>query len=521
MTSVAKLLNGDSNNPFGDVLTDDYLDWVESETDIWNQSPQLQQVAYVAKSREVSPWGVLLALQVHQMSLIEPNVVLVARNGQPGFGLADGKATSMFAAILAATGGGKSDVITIASGLIPPSGVMADGTGQGMAKSFAETKLITEDEDGNKLENPYYVNRYTAYSLVMHAPEIDDLAAELGREGSKTSGTLRKMWVGEITGSTTGDVSRRVTLRPNTYRFGGIWGIQPSQAAPLLAGAEGGTPQRWTWAPSEDLRDNVQRTTPPPNVSFPVPSWNVGGALYGASGSVMPRDITYDTILPAPIWVHWSPKMQRDIPRMQQERRDLKQKVRKAKQSGTLTPELESLAKKSMMESHLILTQIKCAVGMAFLHGRCNPSDLDWELAEAQIEVSRRCLAEAWEESTLKLYGDLRQRGRERGIEQHASRQSIDFQERADVISAADSIWLKLSKMPQAKYQLERGASKKQRQFIDEAIELLTDGGGVTNEMGTPKVAAYGNDGKYWAVYNGAIIEPEGMRFVPFGGKDQ
>ena len=517
--SVAHFLKDNDGNPFGEVITDEWLNWLEAETGIWDHSPQLQHVAFTAQDREVSAWGLLLSLQVHQLSLVEPNVVLVSRNGRPGLGLKDAKSLNMYAALLADTGGGKSDTITIASELVPPKGLVSGGTGQGLQKTFAETKLVSEDGDGNKIEEPYYVNRYLTNSAVIHVTEVADSAAEFGREGSSTASTLRKMWVGEITGATTGDVSRRVTLYPNTYRFGGIWGIQPQCSEALLTGAEAGTPQRWTWAPGEEFREDLNRTMPPQNVTFPVPSWNVGGNMYGTSGGVFPRDVVADTPLPAPIWVPWSPQMHADIPPLQAERKKLKRTIRQAKQSGKpLSAELERESKRVMMESHLILTRIKCAVALAFLHGRTAPTDTDWIFAGAQVEVSKRCLAEAWQETERKLYGDLTKRGTERGIEQHATQRSLDFENQRYVHNElAPVVWKKCSDMPLPRYRLANNGSTKQRQFIDEALELLIEGGGIPSATGQPKMLAYGNDGKYWAMYNGAVIEPPGMKFVPHG----
>lgn len=518
------LAQGDEN-PFGPVLTDEWLTDLEDSTNIWDQSDILRYIAHTAAERAVSAWGLLLALQVHQMGRIDPTVVLVSRNGKDGMGLADAKASSIYAALLAETGGGKSDVIGLASALIQPTHIISDGTGQGIAKAFAETKLVTEDKQGNKLTEPYYSCRYLTHSVIMHCPEIDDLAAEFGRDGSKTSGTLRRMWVGEITGSQTGDVSRRVTLRPNTYRFGGIWGIQPAQAAPLLEGAAGGTPQRWCWAPAEEFREGLVRTPPAAASVFARPVWHAGSTTFGAPGNTasglstaLPTEIAADTQLPPPTWIRWSAHMHRDIPLMQERQKEARKAVRAAKNANKLTSAISAEAQRAMMESHLVLTRIKLAAGMAFLHGRTNPDDVDWWAAGLQIEVSRRCLAEAWRESKSAAHGKLMEKGTDRGVEQFASRRSVETMEDRAVVEAAHGLWVKLQNAPLPKYRIMNGASKKQRQYIDAALELLTESGTV-NSNGNPIGARLSADNSYYPTHHNMVIEPKGYQFLsPPGG---
>lgn len=490
-------------NPFGDPIDRDFLDHVETSTDFWNRKPQLQLIAAVAEREEISPWGLLLALQIHQLSNIMPTVVLVKRSGTKGTILSDGTSLNMFGALTAPTGGGKSATFREANNLIRPYQTpISDGTGQGLVKSFAETVKIGKDPDtGKMLDEPYYVTQYYTHSVVVHAPEINTLNAEFVREGSKTSSMLRSLWVGEIVGSTTGDVTRRVTLIPNTYRIGGLWGVQPVNAAALLAGAEDGTPQRWVWAPAEEFRvgsrSHPRRTPPPPNTEFTLPAFNPGTNVFGVSGGELPTQVDKNTQMPAPIWVEWSPQMRADIAALRADQQLAKDRDPYA----PMTPEQKELQQRVTMESHMVLARIKMAAGLGFLWGNTSPDDEDWALSEIQMEVSRRELSGAWMRANESKYEQLTDKGTQRGVEMHAANVERDSREYADNKKLADEVWKILAKSPLTTTALKAKMSSSKRNKLTSVLEILEDQNRYVQ----------GSNGLHWAVKNGDVLPVEMM----------
>src|SRR5690625_4839392 len=307
----------DRDNPFGEPITRDQLDELETSSRFWDRTPQLQQIAWIAAQEDVSAWGLLLAVQHNRMSNIAPNVVLVKRSGNPGVSLSSGTSLNLFGGLVGISGGGKSTIFKESQDIIAPAmRPIPDGTGQGLVKSIADTEKVTRDDEGKPLKEPYYVTRFHHHSLVIHSPEVKKLNSEFSREGSQTDSMMRSLWSGETTGMTTSDRERRVTLPANMYRICGMWGIQPVNADAIMAGAEDGTPQRWVFAPADEWRGNggypaPKRTAPTGPVTFPMPVWNPGTTPYGMSGGQLPDVLADGDPLPDPIWVSRSasPKM--------------------------------------------------------------------------------------------------------------------------------------------------------------------------------------------------------------------
>lgn len=480
----------DSQNPFGTPLDRDWLTDLEQRTDFWNRSPQLQAVAWAAAEEKLSPWGLLMAVQLHQLSHIPPTVVLVKRNGKPGNTLFSGTSLNMFGGLTGDSGDGKSATFKLASELVPPVHTpVADGTGQGLVKSIAETEKVTS-EDGQKLPEPYYITRFNRHSLVIHAPEIKTLNAEFAREASKTDSMMRSMWSGETVGMTTGDKDRRVTLPSNMYRIVGMWGVQAINAGAILAGAEDGTPQRWLWHPAGENRTGIHCTrVNPGNVTFPRPVFQVGANPFGVSGGELPTEYKDGDPLPAPIWVCWSPQMHADIAALQADR----ERVKDHDPYADLTPAQKEEKDAVLMQSHLTLTRIKLAGVMAFLHGRANPTDEDWFLAGVQLEVSVRELAGVWKKAQGARKDEIVVRGAEKGLEMHAAQAARNAIDDADVVAVAEYIFSILVDNPRTNKELRMKLSHTRRQKLRPALELLEHQGRF----------AYGKNGLYWAFHMG------------------
>ena len=492
-------------NPFGKELERGWLTDLENSTDFWNRSPQLQAVAWAAAQEKISPWGLLMGVQLHQLSHVKPTVVLVKRNGQAGTSLFSGTSLNMFGGLTGDSGAGKSMTFKLAMELLPPAHTpISDGTGQGLVKSIAETEKVTM-EDGQKLPEPYYVTRFNRHSLVIHAPEIKTLNAEFAREASKTDSMMRSMWSGETVGMTTGDRDRRVTLPSNMYRVVGMWGVQAINAGAILAGSGDGTPQRWLWMPVAEYRIGIHATrVNPGQVTFPTPVFGqVGANPFGTSGGELPTEYRDGDPLPPPIWVHWSPQMHTDIAALQARREAL---LDREPHAQNLTNEQKDAELAVAMESHLILTRIKLAAIMGFLHGRPNPTDEDWELAGIQLQVSVRELSGTWIAANEANKDEIITRGSQKGLEMHAAQAARDKLGDADLLTFVEELYSLLAVKPLLNDEIRKGLSTSRRNMLTRALEILDYQGRFARDK----------NNLYWALHKGHPIPAHlASQFVP------
>ncbi|WP_131724125.1 hypothetical protein [Mycobacteroides abscessus] len=448
----------------------------------------------------VSPWGLLAACLAHRMSHVPPNVVLVKNNGKEGATLAQGTSLNVFVGMVAPPGGGKSVTFRLASELIPPKDIpLADGTGQGLVKAFAERKKISKDDEGKTLDNPYMVTRFHRHSLTLHAPEIDTLNAEFAREGSKTGGMMRSLWVGETVGMTNADNDRNAVLPRNMARLCGIWGVQPQNAFAIMAQAGSGTPQRFLWVPARDRRrtraphllTNVAR--PPLNTTFPFPVF--GNTPPGiAMGSSLPLELRDDDPLPDAIWIHHSPQMALDCKAAQNA---YDEAMGDAEDYDDLPPEVEDAVKAAEMAVHVILQKLKIAAGLGFLWGNAEPDDTDVELAGALLELSMGEAAGVWKVCQKDILQSAQQRGAVRGVELEAAITARDAIRAARLGEVADTVYTILAK---AGGCTPNGVKKKitatKREMVRDALHRLEDEGRANY------------DGTTWrAVYNGRVLD--------------
>ncbi|KAA1430078.1 hypothetical protein F0402_15810 [Mycolicibacter arupensis] len=491
-------------NPFGEALKRQWLTDLENSTDFWNHTPQLQQIAYTAAKKRVGAWGLLLMVQQHQASHVDATHVLVDVDGMPGATLAEGTALSGYVGLVADTGGGKNVVFRTATSLVKPAtSPIAGGTGQGIIKSFADTQKVTEADKVAR-----YKLVFQQHVTVIHCDEIDSLNAEFARDASSTDATLRSVWTGGVVGNFTGDVNRRVTIPANMYRLHGIWCVQPTRAGEIMSRAEGGTPQRWVWAPAFESRVRAmapKRTAPPANVTFPLPVWNTGTNQFGTSGGQLPSVWSDGEPVPAPRWITWnsSPKLQQWYADAIAER----EKLLDHEPFEPPTPEEESKRQQAAMSSHTILTTIKTAVHMAWLHGRREPTDLDFELALVQMEVSRACVAGVWQRLAYAQSGETTTKGKQRGEEMHAADIARDNAMCSETQQLADSLWTKLATDgPRSIAALRGGLSHRRKKLAKDAREFLEDNGRVGLDRFN-QLWAFGP--------TGAPVAPKGFTYEP------
>jgi hypothetical protein len=460
-------------NPFGEPITRSWLADLELRTDFWNSTPQLQYIAHKAAAKKVSPWGLLALTQEHRATHVNPNVVLVPRDGVPGTSLVSGTSLNGFVGLVSPPGGGKSVTFQLAAEIMPPASIpVPDGTGQGMVRNLAKTETRTKDEENKPLPKPVRLTVFHRHEMMVHAPEVKSLNAEFMREGSKTDTIMRSLWVGETVGMNNADTDRRVVIPPNMVRVCGGWGVQPVNAVAILSQAADGTPQRFVWAPAQEYRTPYPSRTPPPQgVTFPIPTFTVQGPFGSSDMPMELEDGGYEQ-LPQPIWVQWSPKMHTEIAAMRAEIEALSDREPYERR----TPEQRAHEQMLTMRAHIVLTTIKQAVKMGWIHGRPSPSDQDWDLARIQMDVSTAELAGVWQECAQAAMRVSELRGRSRAYEFAAQTEESSTITFALTLEISQRIFAELCKTPRRPRDIKRFFwSKTKRDLVNVALDMLED----------------------------------------------
>lgn len=443
-------------NPFGQPTTPELLNTAE-KSGFWSATPELAYIAAEAGVSDVSPWGLLGVLMAHQVSHIPPTVVLVTKTGNEGRTLAAGMSLNYLGALVGGSGlfGNKSTTFKLGLDLIQPFRTpVTDGTGEGLVKYFASAVVETKDEDGKPLPFPRKYMRYDEHCCVVHATEIDTLNVEMSKDATKLPSFLRGLWTGDTVGMLNSDKDRRANLPGNMARLAAMWGVQPTHALALLEDYHGGTPQRFLWLPAMEDRNPYPKRKAGKPVPFTLPeAAHVNDLKMGhpeiierGTGSVeynapnpddpsktvriakprppvlwdLPREMESHDILPTAHWVHWSPAMRRDIPRL---RAEMKLPCGRYEER---TPEMEALELELEVRSHFLLMRIKVAVWLAFLHGRSEPTDLDWHLSEVVMLVNLGEMAGVFERCKRQAQKEAEAAGRRRGVESYTAEQTRD-----------------------------------------------------------------------------------------------
>lgn len=356
---------------------------------IFSATPGLSQVAAAADARGTARWGLLGTLLPRVAASIPPCVRLVPPAGavqsvldedesdgeKPEFSEAEGTSINLYSVAVSGPSTGKTDAMTIASGLIPNTvaglRTVAPGTGEGVLKEFPRVRPDDAEEasdDGKKEKAdsaPKIDDLGDTCSILMESDEIDIFVGEMMRQGSKTSGWYRSMWMGGEIGNTVSDKERRSAIAAHAYRFGIVLGAQPEACAPMFAETGRGTPQRFMWLPAQQ---SLPRGVYPAKLE-PAPVY-----WFNGSPSMIPANAAQ-----APVWVY-PPKAAE-----QQLKRD---RWRAATADPFAAPRAADKAA-AIADRHAVLQQLKVAVLLAALDGLAQPQDTHWFAAGAVMQVRR------------------------------------------------------------------------------------------------------------------------------------
>lgn len=331
----------------------------------WTARPELEHIRAFARARRAGPWAVLGAVMARAVAAREPNVKLPPIVGRA-------VSLNLFVALVGPSGGGKGAAEGAAAeavAFVDSSGVtittteLPVGSGEGLARTFLST-APGDDADDKPLTRALF-----------SAPEVDTLAAIGSRQGSTIMGELRKVYMGESIGFANSQKATRTPVPAHGYRACLLVGVQPLKAGPLLADADGGTPQRFVWLPVGDPDAPDERPAAPESLTVKVTGY---------------RD---DTSVEMPV----------------------PQVARQAIDGHRLSVLRGDAA--DPLDGHAMLTRLKVAAALAILAGRVEVSEEDWKLAAVVIRVSDRTRAGVVQAATDRARETARARAEARATE--------------------------------------------------------------------------------------------------------
>ena len=387
--------------------------------EFWSARPVLGHIHRYAQARAAGPWGALGSVLVRATCAVPPHIMLPPIVGGP-------MSLNLFAALVGHSGLGKNaaDAVGREAVRFTYARLLSDpielpiGTGEGIAKTFRQADDGPDDDDAPD-------------TAILTAPEIDTLAALIGRQGSTIEPELRKVYSGEQLGFANAQKHTRTRVAAHSYRAGLIVGAQPARCGGLFRGADGGTPQRFTWLPVDDpdAPDELPQIPEPMRIDIP--------AILG------PHLVVPDGVR-AEILAHRRAMLRRE----------------------SVDP----------LDGHRLLSQLKVAAALMILDSPnrevCEITDEDWSLAGVVMAVSDQTREAIQREVDHKA----RAVNRARALDA-AEREEIGDDRRLQRTREAITRWL--AKVPGDGWMARRDLMPKVkanlRGYFDEAIGQLTD----------------------------------------------
>lgn len=349
---------------------------------IFSATPGLSHVAAAADARGVTRWGLLGTLLTRVAATIPPTVRLIpaSRKVPTEAGPTPaGTSINLYSIAVSPPSTGKTDTISAAAALIPGVRTVPPGTGEGMLKEFPRLSVDGDEESDTDGTAPKIETIETdAYpgSVLLESDEIDVFVGEMMRQGSKTTGWYRSMWMGGEIGNTVSDRDRRSFIAAHTYRFGIMLGAQPDSVAPMFNETGKGTPQRFMWLPAQQ---SIARGDYPSRLGIAPVYWFDGSpSMIPETGGQRP-----------PVWIYPPAAAKEALDRA---------RWRAATANPLSSPAAADRAA-AIADRHAELQQLKVSAVLAVLDGLDQPQDTHWYAAGAIMTVRRRVIHQLVAES--------------------------------------------------------------------------------------------------------------------------
>lgn len=387
---------------------------------IFSATPGMSQVAAAADARGLLRWGMLGALLPRVAAKIPATVRLVPASGSlpedVSAETAAGTSINVYSILVGGSGSGKTDTMSAATALIPGVRTLPPGTGEGVLKEFPPADAGDDSDQDNNGAPAIGTLEPIDPSVILESDEIDVFVGEMMRQGSKTTGWYRSMWMGNEVGNTAVDNDRRSLIAAHSYRFGILLGAQPDAVAVMFNESGRGTPQRFMWLSAQQ---SVPRGTYPERLQVAEVHW------FGDGPSMIPSSVQRP-----PVWIY-PPKAAKDA---------MKRARWEAATSDALaSPRIADRAE-AIANRHAVLQQLKISVLIAALDGLTQPQDTHWHVAGAIMEVRRRAIHQLVAEADrVKAEGE-HVRGTYAGIAHAAANDARDAARKANVVRCAKTI---------------------------------------------------------------------------------
>jgi len=398
----------------------------------WQTRPELGIIKQAAQARQVSPFAVLGVVFARMLTVTPHSITIPPLVGGIG-------SLNLFIGLVGPSGAGKGSAVACATELFniqdPLDGTTGRkfvnlGSGEGIVHTYRK-KPTDAEPDG-------IVNTAALFNVA----EIDFLTATANRQGATIMPMLRSMWSGEQLGFQNADPTRRIQVPAHSYRATLVCGIQPMKAAALLNDSDGGTPQRFTFMPTDDpTAPDVPPPFPPtltwthPQSTGPEHTNNLNSI--GGRNMVLPDHVTQT--------IH-------------------EQRLRMLKDQHNASQHISG---------HDMLNRIKLACCFALLNNNHTVTDTDWDLAGTLHRISLH--------QRTQIQNQLQARARDEA-DNKAKRQArtagiidatLEGQKRH---KAALRIITQLeTRGPMSSSDLRSGCTSNVREHFDDAIQMLVD----------------------------------------------
>lgn len=441
---------------------------------VFRYSSITEHILEQSRARMVGPWAALFMTLTHAALLTPWWVRLPA--------VVSGKDASLnlITALVGESGGGKSAtsgggaIIHWETDPLTPEGAALHegegqsprrilqpdtvGSGEAVSSMFVELRRLEGDPDpvtgkpGPKV--PVLVR--TRRAAWVDFAEVDHFLGLVRKEASTLSAELRKFWDGATIGVHTKTMERRSTVEAFTYRGVVTVNVQPTRAGVLLDGEDGGLPQRFVWAATNDPGATANAPAKPTTLDLRLPSWRTPAE--GRDGLPVAY-IDVDQRVTAQI-------------------RADREKVLRGLEGALVG-----------LDAHRNLVQLKLAAAVAVLHGLTRVTPKEWALAGDLMTHSDR------------VREDIRRSLAAAQVQFNANRGAADAQREMGkalardtaIRRAADSIadWMAKRSGPVTAGDIAASAksTSNRRVFRDEALLLLQDEGRVRRIDGGGKTA--------------------------------
>ena len=411
----------------------------------WQRRPVFAHIHQAARSRMISPDALLGAVLARVCLYSDYRFVLPATIARLG-------SLNLFVALVGNSGIGKGGALDQASDLLGDPELADDyeylkdeinvGSGEGMIHAY--TELVTELIGDKKTRQ---VRQQVRQGLLVRINEVETLEKLSQRSGQTTMQVLREAFSGERLGQTYADEQKKVSIPAHAYRMAVVMAVQPKSAGFLFDESEisGGTPQRFAWFatfdPDSPDPDNLPEH--PGKLAWNPPKWDPDDAAALLGGGQKAIGLAKPIIA--------------DIRRQHA-----------AKLRGQ-TDELDG---------HFMLVRLKVAGLLAFLDGRLDVNDDDWDLAEVISDTSRA--VRDWTRQQLSAAEAKKARASDQHyINRTVAAESAKANAHAKAVERVATTFQHYVKRhgPTTRGQLRTAIMARDRALTDEALQFALDEG--------------------------------------------